>query len=73
MRVRYEMLWYSAEVAVFAFLEKHSRLPAALRDDALGSSNSTLISLFRSAFISKKHQENIFFPVEKMKFLREMA
>lgn len=42
------------------------------RETILEYYNSTLFSLFWSAFISKKYRVNFFFTIEEMKFLSEM-
>lgn len=71
MPEKYEMRQYLAEVAVSAVLRRNIRLPPALREDALESGKSTLISFLCSAFPSKKHPANTFSTAQEVKCLRK--
>lgn len=49
------------------------RLPPAVRDKPLQSGKFTMASLLRSALVNKEPQAKIFFTVEEVSFLMEMA
>lgn len=73
MSVGYEMRWYPSEVAASAVFKISSRLPLALRDDALECASFTLVSLLHSSFINKRHRANFFFTADEVEYVREMA
>lgn len=73
MLVGYALHWHPAEITVFAVLKRSSRLPTTVRDYTLGFGSFALVSLFRSAFISKEHPANVFFTVEKVAALKKMT
>lgn len=73
MPVGYKMQRYPAEVAVSAVFKRNSGPPPALPDEALRFRSFVLIFLFRSAFVKKMHFAKIFFTVEEVNILREIA
>lgn len=73
MPVRYEIRRYPLEVDASADFRRNSRLSPAVWDDFLESCRSTLVSSFRSASTYQKHRANIFFAVEEVKILKQVA
>lgn len=52
---------------------KKRKQPPAFRDSIMESCECALVFLFRYAFINENHRADIFFTVEKVKFLLKRA
>lgn len=65
----YEPSLYFGSLAALAVFDQGSRLSAALRDEDLGSRESSWVARLRSTSIRKEHQASIFSLVKAVKFL----